>query len=57
VPSPEAYNSNIRNGSYPAALPRSVAEEFFASNGFKLAGNFILPMKPGTTELLVFKKL
>jgi hypothetical protein len=48
--------SGIRNGSYPAVFPRSVVEDVFAGNGFELAGSFIVPMKPGTTELLVFKR-
>jgi len=48
--------SGIRNGSYPAVMPREVAVSFFAGKGFKLAGNFIVPMPPGTTELLVFKR-
>jgi SAM-dependent methyltransferase len=48
--------SGIRNGSYPAVMPREVAVRFFASKGFKLAGSFIVPMPPGTTELLVFKR-
>ena len=49
-------DSGIRNGSYPAAVPRRVAEDFFASSGFTLAGSFVVPMNPGTTELLVFKR-
>ena len=57
---PDAFQawvrSGIRNGSYPAVFPRSVLETFFASSGFDLAGSFVVPMKPGTTELLVFKR-
>jgi hypothetical protein len=49
--------SGIRNGAYPAVVPRQVALSFFESSGFVLAGSFIVPMRPGTTELLVFKKL
>jgi hypothetical protein len=48
--------SGIRNGSYPATMPRAVAEEYFGHNGFALSSSFIVPMNPGTTELLVFKK-
>jgi hypothetical protein len=48
--------SGIRNDSYPAAVPRGVAVEYFGANGFTLAGNFIVPMNPCTTELLVFKR-
>jgi hypothetical protein len=48
--------SGIHNGSYPAVMPREVAVNFFANKGFSLAGSFIVPMPPGTTELLVFKR-
>jgi hypothetical protein len=48
--------SGVRNGSYPAIMPRAVAVSFFTHNGFTLAGSFIVPMPPGTTELLVFRK-
>jgi hypothetical protein len=48
--------SAIRNGSFPAVLPREVAVSFFTGKGFTLAGSSILPMPPGTTELLVFKR-
>ena len=48
--------ANIRNGSFPAAMPREVAIQFFANAGFSLAGSVVLPMPPGKTELLVFKR-
>jgi hypothetical protein len=47
--------SGVRNGSYPAVMPREVAVSFFASHGFELAESFIVPLPPGTTELLVFR--
>ena len=49
--------SGIRNGSFPAVMPREAAVNFFESKGFTLAGSFIVPMPPGTTELLVFKRV
>lgn len=49
-------DSGIRNGSYPAVMPREVAVRFFESKGFTLIDSFILPMPPGTTELLVFNR-
>jgi hypothetical protein len=49
--------SGIRNGSYPSVMPREVAVSFFIGKGFTLAGSFIVPMPPGTTELLVFKRV
>jgi len=48
--------SGIRNGSFPAVTPREVAISFFTDKGFMLAGSFIVPMPPATTELLVFKR-
>jgi len=48
--------SGIRNGSYPAVIPRAVIVDFFGHNGFSLAGNFLVPMPPGTTELFIFKE-
>jgi len=36
--------------------PRSVALDYFASQGFRHCGNFIVPMAPGLTEYFVFKK-
>jgi hypothetical protein len=36
-------------------MPREVAVNFFTDKGFTLAGSFIVPMSPGTTELLIFK--
>ena len=49
-------DSGIRNGSFPAVMPRSVSIEFFERNGFELLDSFVLPMPPGTTELMVFKR-
>ena len=49
--------SGTRNGSYPSVMPREVAVSFFTGKGFALAGSFIVPMPPGTTELLVFKRV
>jgi phospholipid N-methyltransferase len=48
--------SGIRNGAYPAVMPRELTVNFFARHGFDLAGSFILPMNPGTTELLAFNR-
>lgn len=48
--------SGIRNGAYPAVVPRQLAVDFFARHGFDLAGSFIVPMNPGTTELMAFRR-
>lgn len=43
-------------GSYPAAMPRDAALNYFTSMGCALAGSFVGPMGGGQTEVLVFKK-
>lgn len=48
--------SDLDTGSYPAAVPSQSASNFFASRGFWLAGTFIVPMGPGTTEVFAFQK-
>ncbi len=48
--------SGFETGSYPALVPRSVAVDFFAGEGFAFVGAFIVPMGPGTTETLVFRR-
>jgi SAM-dependent methyltransferase len=48
--------SELKTGSYPAAVPRQGACDFFSSRGFRLAGSFTVPMGPGTTEVLAFQK-
>lgn len=48
--------SGIRNGAYPTAIPRQLPLEYFVARGFELMGSFIVPMQPGTTELMVFRR-
>jgi hypothetical protein len=36
--------------------PRQVALDYYASQGFRHLGGFIVPMAPGLTEYFVFKK-
>lgn len=43
-------------GSHPAVMPREIAVGYFKRRGFALAGSFMVPMKPGKTETLVFKR-
>ena len=42
-------------GSYPAAMLRAIAVEYFVSHQFDLIGTFFIPMSPGRTEVLVFR--
>jgi methyltransferase family protein len=44
-------------GNYPAVVPRQYAVEFFRRAGASMVGSFFIPMKPGTTEVFVFRKL
>ena len=48
--------SGIDNGAYPAAMPRTIALEFFAERGCTLVGSFLVPMGKGHTETFVFRK-
>ena len=48
--------SGLQTGSYPAAVPRQSACDFFRSRGFRLAGSFTVPIGPGTAEVLTFQK-
>jgi hypothetical protein len=48
--------SETQHGSYPAAMPRGVAIDFFTSRGFDLIGAFTIPMGPGKTEYFVFRR-
>jgi Methyltransferase domain len=49
--------SDLETGTYPASMPRRVALDFFAGNGFQLAGSFVGPMGVGATETFVFKRV
>lgn len=48
--------SGIRQGPYPAVMPRELALRFFASHGFDLVGSALVPLPPGTTELMAFRR-
>jgi hypothetical protein len=48
--------SGIRNGAYPAVVPRALAVQFLASRGFELKASHMVPMSPGTTELMLFRR-
>ncbi len=49
---------NVRHetGSYPAAMPRTIAVDYFVNCQFDLVGTFLIPMSPGRTEVFVFRK-
>lgn len=42
--------------AFPAAMPRSVAIDYFKNKGCELAGTFTIPMNPATTEVFVFRR-
>jgi hypothetical protein len=48
--------SGIRNGAYPAVVPCEIATRFFARHDFELKASHIMPMPPGTTELMLFQR-
>ncbi len=48
--------SGIQSGPYPSFIAKDFTLSFFQKRGFKLIGNFFIPMKPGKTEYLAFIK-
>lgn len=42
--------------AFPAAMPRSVAIDYFKHRGCEIAGTFTIPMGPATTEVFVFRR-
>jgi hypothetical protein len=50
-------DTGYETGPYPACAPLSAVVGYFAARGFEFTGSRSIPMGPGTTELLVFKRL
>jgi hypothetical protein len=48
--------TGINTRTYPAIIPKSFVIRFFESHGFRFAASFLIPMKPGRTECMVFQK-
>jgi hypothetical protein len=48
--------TGINTRTYPAILPKRFVTDFFEAHGFALIASFLVPMKPGRTECMVFKK-
>ena len=50
----------LRTGSgyqhYPSMVPRQFTVDFFQRRGCSHDGDFLVPMKPGTTNCFVFTK-
>lgn len=42
---------------YPSLMPKHFTIDFFCSRGFSFDGDFLVPMKPGMTNYLVFTRL
>jgi hypothetical protein len=47
---------NLWSVPYPAIMPKKFVLDFFQGHGFEFIGGFLVPMKPGKTEYLVFRK-
>lgn len=41
---------------YPCLIPKQFTIDFFSTRGFTFDGSFLIPMKPGLTNYLVFTK-
>lgn len=48
--------TGVNTRTYPAIIPKKFVVDFFAGNGFAFIGSFLVPMKPGKTECMVFQK-
>jgi hypothetical protein len=42
---------------YPALIGKQFVVDFFARRGCQFNGSFVVPMKPGKTDSMVFTKL
>ena len=42
--------------AFPAAIPRSTAIDYFKNRDCETVGTFMIPMGPGTTEVIVFRR-
>ncbi len=48
--------TKMNAGSYPTAMPRQTAIDYFVEHGFHLSGTITMPLGPAQTELFVFRK-
>jgi hypothetical protein len=53
---PMWLKTGVGTRTYPAIMPKKFVVEFFGGHGFDMLGSFIVPMKPGKTECMVFRK-
>ncbi len=49
-------NSGIRNGAYPAVMPRNLPIDYFTRRGFSLVDSTMIDMPPGRTEVMAFRR-
>jgi len=48
--------TGVNTRTYPAIIPKQFVIDFFQGRGFRFVASFIVPMKPGKTECMVFRK-
>jgi hypothetical protein len=48
--------TGLNDRTYPAIMPKNFAIDFFQKHGIGFVGSFLVPMKPGKTECMVFRK-
>lgn len=51
-----ASTSMEGTGTYPSVMPKTFIVDCFKARGMTLVASFLVPMKPGYTETLVFRK-
>ncbi len=50
------FKSGIGYQNYPSLMAKQYTVDFFQRHGFTFDGSFLVPMKPGFTEYVVFNK-
>jgi hypothetical protein len=48
--------ASVDYDTYPAFMPKRFVTDLFTQRGFSLQGSFIVPMVPGETECMVFRR-
>jgi hypothetical protein len=53
---PNWLKTGVNTRAYPAIMPKSFVIKFFEKHGISFISSFLIPMKPGKTECMVFRK-
>jgi hypothetical protein len=48
--------TGVNTRAYPEIIPKKFVTDFFEGHGFGFVASFLVPMKPGKTECMVFRR-